>query len=269
MKIDINSLAEYFLDMPIKVEGIYRFTHRPGKAWPKYTENFSGFIFPLSGKLKFGFDETVYNFTPGKVIHAGPRMRLEQVDGEISGWEYILVQYEVLDGENKNYNISNMHFELDIENTPKLHNLLEKLWEVSFHSGYRAEFKTKALFYDLIDEVFSCIRTGEEDNSRILFEQVSEYMHEHYGEAIDIPSLAEMNKVNRNRLYYVFKKYSGMGPGDYLLNYRLNRGREIVFVENLDIQEISESVGFNDPFYFSRAFKKKFGVSPTDYRKKS
>ncbi len=267
MKVDINKLAEYFTKRAIRVEGIYRFTYKPGKNWPPYTEDFPGFVFPISGKLRFSIDGEEYTFTPGKVIHGGAKMDLVELGEDTESWEYILLHYEVLDEDLDDFKLT--HFDLDIENTPRLHKILEELWEYSFQDDSISKFKTKVLFYRLMEEVFSCIKIGDDTKAQDLYKKVAEYIHKHYKEQIDVPRLAEIFEVNRNRLYYVFKKYSGMGPGQYLLNYRLSRAREIIFVENLGIQEISESVGFNDPFYFSRVFKKKYGKAPRDYRKKS
>ncbi|ARC86147.1 helix-turn-helix domain protein [Clostridium argentinense CDC 2741] len=268
MKMDINKLAEYLTNVSINIEGIYRFTHKPGKTWPKYTEPFAGFIFPLSGRLEFIFNGESYIFEPGKVIHGGARMDLLEGKIETEEWEYLLVLYDVKASDNEDTSISSSHFELEIGNSQRLYDLLERLWKVSFQSGGIPAFQTKVLFYNVIEEVFTCVRNQDKDSSKELFKSVSKYIHEHYNDELTILNLAKQNNVNRNRLFYVFKKYAGIGPGEYIVRYRLNRAREILMVENLLIQEISEVVGFNDSFYFSRAFKKQFGFSPTEYRKK-
>ncbi|MNH45343.1 HTH-type transcriptional activator Btr [compost metagenome] len=59
-----------------------------------------------------------------------------------------------------------------------------------------------------------------------------------------------------------------MGPAEYLLNYRINRAQKILFTSDVPVQQIAETVGIADPFYFSRVFKKQVGISPTEYREK-
>ncbi|MBU5592685.1 AraC family transcriptional regulator [Clostridium sp. MSJ-4] len=269
MKIEINKLAKHFADVPFQMEGIYRFTQKPGKSWPSYTEPFPGFVFPLNGKVEFTFDGTPYVFTPGKVIHGGAKMKLAEKKNNNTSWEYLLVHYQICGPDSDKLSPSSSHFELQVGYSLRLYDLLERLWKISFQSGSIPAFQTKVLFYNVLEEVFACARNQDNGNSKTLFDQVSAYIHEHYSESLAISMLSEQNGVSRNRLAYVFSKYSGMGPGDYLLSYRLNRAKEMLLVENMTtIQEISQAVGFNDPFYFSRAFKKQFGLSPREYRNK-
>lgn len=269
MDVEINKLAKYFTELPLQIEGIYRFTQKPGKSWPSYTEPFPGFVFPLKGEVAFTFDGTPYLFTPGKVIHGGAKMRLTEKESMSNkDWEYLLVLYRTGDPRLEALSISDSHFELAVGRSPRLYDLLERLWYISFQSGNIPEFQGKVLFYMILDEVFSCARNQDTGHSKRLFDQVSAYIHEHYNEPLTVSMLAEQREVTRNRISYVFNKYSGMGPGDYLLNYRLNRGKEMLLVKDMTIQEIALQIGFNDPFYFSRAFKKKFGLAPKEYRDK-
>ncbi len=56
-----------------------------------------------------------------------------------------------------------------------------------------------------------------------------------------------------------------MSPKRFLLEYRIERACTLLVTTNCSIQEISNSVGFEDPFYFSRAFKDVKGMSPRQY----
>ncbi|MGW9124896.1 helix-turn-helix transcriptional regulator, partial [Paenibacillus chitinolyticus] len=67
---------------------------------------------------------------------------------------------------------------------------------------------------------------------------------------------------------YVFRTHAGMGPAEYLLKYRLNMAQRMLFTSDVPVQQIAQAVGIADPFYFSRVFKKQFGISPTKYREK-
>ena len=62
--------------------------------------------------------------------------------------------------------------------------------------------------------------------SHTLFERISSYVHKYYYKDITINALAEQNNVNRNRLSYVFRKHAGMGPAEYLLNYRIKMAQK-------------------------------------------
>ena len=65
----------------------------------------------------------------------------------------------------------------------------------------------------------------------------------------------------------IFKEATGMSPNNYLLEMRIQRASKLLTETDTAIYNISEQVGISDWFYFSKAFKKKFGVSPLNYRK--
>ncbi len=79
--------------------------------------------------------------------------------------------------------------------------------------------------------------------------------------------------LNYDYVRKLFKKETGVTPHDYLNGIRMNRAR--LYIENgisnsysrFTVSQIAEACGFAEPLYFSRAFKKQFGVSPMRYAK--
>jgi transcriptional regulator GlxA family with amidase domain len=65
----------------------------------------------------------------------------------------------------------------------------------------------------------------------------------------------------------MFKKYTGISPGQYHLQLRLIRAKELLISTDQSIKEISYDLGFQSIYYFSRIFKNKLGVSPSEIRK--
>ena len=63
----------------------------------------------------------------------------------------------------------------------------------------------------------------------------------------------------------LFQQCTGVPPGQYLLNLRINRAKRLL-EEPLTIAEVAYRAGFSDPYYFSRLFKQKTGVSPKKWR---
>lgn len=269
MKIDVNQLAEHLAHTPFQVEGVYRYTRNSGVPYADYTDSFPGFVFPLTGKIQFQFNGTPYIFSPGKVVHGGAKMKLDQKNYDNTNWEYILVLYRICNTELEETSLSHQHFELSTGQSPRLIELIMRLWHVYNQRGGIPMFQTEMLFRDVLNEALLCVVNRQHScESHTLFERVSTYIHEYYYQSLSISSLAEQNNVNRNRLSYVFRKYAGMGPAEYLLNYRINIAQEMLFTSDASVQQIAQTVGIDDPFYFSRVFKKQLGISPTEYREK-
>ncbi|WP_081445126.1 helix-turn-helix domain-containing protein [Sphingobacterium spiritivorum] len=64
------------------------------------------------------------------------------------------------------------------------------------------------------------------------------------------------------------KALTGLTIGDFIKILRLNRAAALLQETDLPVSQIAYKVGFNDPKYFSKEFKKYFGKNPTDYSKK-
>ena len=64
-----------------------------------------------------------------------------------------------------------------------------------------------------------------------------------------------------------FKEEMGVSINTYLMETRLTYARNLLNSGNLDIKELAYQSGFNSTTYFSTSFKKRYGVSPTDYLK--
>lgn len=81
-----------------------------------------------------------------------------------------------------------------------------------------------------------------------------------------LDELASFTGLSRTYFSYVFKEVMGMRLQDYLVQTRLNKAKDLLSDFNLEIKQIARKVGFRDPNHFCRTFKKKVGVSPTDWR---
>lgn len=269
MKIDVEQLAEHLAHIPFQVQGVYRYAKNTGVPYAEYTDSFPGFVFPLTGKIQFQFNGTPYIFSPGKIVHGGANMKLDQKNFEYANWEYILVQYQICNTELQESSFSHQHFELLTGQSPLLLELIMRLWHVYNQRGGISRFQTEMLFRHVLNEALLCVVNRQNScESHTLFERVSNYIHEHYYQSLTISSLAEQNNVNRNRLSYVFKKHAGIGPAEYLLKYRINMAQKMLYTSDAPVQQIAHAVGIDDPFYFSRVFKKQFGIPPKEYREK-
>lgn len=97
--------------------------------------------------------------------------------------------------------------------------------------------------------------------------KVMEYISRNYSQDISLNDLAGYVHLNRSYLSTSFKKEVGVNINAYLLNYRLERAKELLVSTNNLVQEICNEVGITDSAYFSKQFKKYTGESPLEYRK--
>lgn len=96
---------------------------------------------------------------------------------------------------------------------------------------------------------------------------MEQYMRLHYTEDISLESIASLLGFHTVYLNRIFKKEKQITPIQFLINLRIEKAKELI-AQNpaLDFTTIGESVGYHDPHYFSRAFKKVTGLTPSEYR---
>ncbi len=85
-------------------------------------------------------------------------------------------------------------------------------------------------------------------------------------ERFQVEEIDKVFGISRPLLIKKLKSMTGMTVVEYIRNYRLDRAEILLREENLNISEVAYRVGFNDPKYFSKAFKQKFGHSPSELK---
>lgn len=93
------------------------------------------------------------------------------------------------------------------------------------------------------------------------------YMKQHLSKKISLEEIASHCATSVSHFCLRFKSSTSHTPVEYLNNLRIQQACQLLDLTTLKISEISEQLGFSDPFYFSRVFKKSIGQSPKEYRK--
>lgn len=95
---------------------------------------------------------------------------------------------------------------------------------------------------------------------------VKEYVRKNYKNDIDLNTISENLGFSSSYLTKVFNKIDGITPSKYIRNYRMGIAKQLLLEKDMTIAQVAESVGYNDPFHFSKSFKQTYGVSPTQVR---
>ena len=126
------------------------------------------------------------------------------------------------------------------------------------------ELKKEVVFQSLISTMFS---TPNSINSqKEMIENSVQYIKENYYNTITLQDLADKYDKSPQQFSYLFYKYMGIRPIDYIIQYRLKKSFEMLN-DGYKVREVALSVGYDDPYYFSRLFKKHFNFSPSEVNK--
>jgi AraC-like DNA-binding protein len=129
------------------------------------------------------------------------------------------------------------------------------------------QLKTCALIMSLIAGVLTRERRREQPNYYEKIVAGAKYLMESnvYGE-IDIPSISEQLGMSTSRLNEIFKTYTSMTPYQYYIHIKIHKAESLLEQEDLPVKEVAYKMGFEDQYYFSRLFKNKTGVAPSDWK---
>jgi transcriptional regulator GlxA family with amidase domain len=95
------------------------------------------------------------------------------------------------------------------------------------------------------------------------------YMVEHLDEPLQVATLAAQASVSPSHYFALFKRQTGTAPIDFFIRLRMNHARELLDSTCSSVKEVAATMGYDDPFYFSRVFKSVHRVAPAEYRKRN
>jgi AraC-like DNA-binding protein len=268
MKVDINDLSGYFAKIHFSIIDIRRAVIEPGtKHFGTVTSPFPGIIFPLRGQSRMFFDGVPYEMEPGKIFHGGPNMSLDKEVLGQSKWDFMVLHYQVYGNTQGAFPYALSHYELSPGYNSRINDMLYQMYHIYTTTGNLSGLRAKSLFFTILDEILTCASCGLHDDSRELTEKAAEYMENHYMEPLTIPELARQYGLNSRQFAYLFQKHKKMSPNKFLIEYRMQRARELLLTAACSVADISARVGYSDPYYFSKLFKRQTGLSPRFFRK--
>jgi len=97
-------------------------------------------------------------------------------------------------------------------------------------------------------------------------ERAIRYLEERVDGRVQVPDLAAMVGVSTSHLAALFREATGGGVLAYHLARKMARARQLLDTTHLPVAEVGRAVGMEDPFYFSRQFRRTHGMSPSVYR---
>lgn len=226
-------------------------------------------LYIASGKAHFRFDKTDQTVSAGNIVLFRP--------GEPQKYKYFgpdhpevfWVHFTGSEVEHyfKQYNLWDKHV---IQVTPSsdwksifLHMIQELQLRKERYSDLLVTYLNELLLL-LHRQVVEHNLKNQKINPAI--EQAIRFFNEHYADEIQMNEYASEHHLSVSWFTRCFKHHTGQPPTQYLLSLRIQNAKSLLENSTYNISEIASAVGFHDPLYFSRLFKKQVGISPEHYR---
>lgn len=110
-------------------------------------------------------------------------------------------------------------------------------------------------------------KRNHDEKSKAYFNKAVLYMQQKLEMSLSLQELASNIGLSRQHLNHIFRINAGITPIDYYLRLKMQRACQLLDLTDQSIKEVCATIGIDDPFYFSRLFKKIIGQSPSQYRK--
>ncbi len=144
------------------------------------------------------------------------------------------------------------YLEARIDNLLNIRTQLQTYYKNTFTNGVIAITKPQM---NNADEVF--------------LQKLVQHMEENYSDSdLNIDILANLTGTSRSSFYKKLKNLTGLAPVDFIREFRMQKAAQFIEAGESNISQISYNVGIIDTKYFSRCFRQKFGLNPSDYRRK-
>lgn len=116
----------------------------------------------------------------------------------------------------------------------------------------------------IVDHIEVCFSQHNQDD---LINQIKKYLADNYASDWDLSELSALFYINSSYLSHTFKKKTGKTLSTYIEDLRIQNACALLSTTDISISEVAVAVGYSDPNYFAKRFRKKTGVSPIAYRK--
>lgn len=121
------------------------------------------------------------------------------------------------------------------------------------------------LFFTTILQTASTGNVKQTKNNPYIREAIT-YMQDHINDQLTTKDMAQPLNLSPSYLSHYFKEKTGYAPIDYFIQLKVQKACHLLDTTNLYIKEIAQELGYSDPYYFSRLFKKVMTMSPKVYR---
>jgi len=128
--------------------------------------------------------------------------------------------------------------------------------------------KTTAYIAWLYEEAVNAVEESNRKKSNLDLEKVKAYIDKYFSEPISLNSVSRRFFISKEHLCRAFKNYTGENLSDYITRKRMEKAKELISEQGLEIKHAAQMAGYTELAYFYRIFKKYFGYTPGELRKK-
>lgn len=135
----------------------------------------------------------------------------------------------------------------------RIHRLMCQVWQVLYeHSHLLPEHPL----------------SSSELTDRVRIKQMIGYIQAHFPEKLTLEGIAAQANISRNSCLNCFRRVLGLSPMEYVIDQRLESAQHWLISSDMTVAEIANACGFGDASYFGKVFRRRLGLTPSQYRER-
>ncbi len=230
----------------------------------------------LGGEGSIKTEDTTYEVGPGDLFIFSPHSNVAYEPKRENPWRYIWIEFNgssvktILDATS--FNNSNFIFK---DNEKEY--LKKTFVEMIHEDNLSTESSEAILIVSYIFKVFSFLTKNYPKNENVnitkkeeTIKKIERYLYIHYNDTnFSIGNVAEEFSFSQSYITRLFKSQTGITPIQYVDELRMKKAIELLNHHSLTIDQIAENIGYKNQFYFTKRFKRYYGMPPSKYKQKN
>ena len=254
----------------LKVESLYTFF---------YQEKEQGFIFPGEAhpmpELTYVDQGSLHSVVDGQdllleqgdvMVYTPDQWHMQYADMGVAP-RFVTISFGLSGGDLEK--IKSRKFKASQQVVTLLQQMLREQEDPDDHSGDMMISMLNQLLVILLRQVDAPVAKVKTSNAvhseNEIIRRTQQYISTHIREKLTVPSVAENVEVSPSYLTALFHKNLQISPGEYIRRIKLQESKQMIRENSMTFTEIAAALQYSTVHHFSRQFKEKFGITPTEY----
>lgn len=242
----------------------------PGYTWGPGIRDHFLIHYISSGSGTYETGGQVYHLNAGDAFLAYPNTEIRYQASDETPWTYEWVGFS---GTDAGQILTHTDFSMEkpvlknISYGASLHDRLNRI-NSAFGNTFLNAVEMTGELYLLLSVLVKNAKTAPEEKTTAAghVRQAVAYINSRFSYPVTVEDIASYVGVSRSTLFRDFRKEEHLSPKEYLDRFRVQRAMALLERTDLPVSSVAASVGFEDPLYFSKVFKKIAGSTPSNYR---
>jgi len=267
-----QKVSDFRLSPALQVSHIYTFFYQEkerGFFFPGEAHSMLELTYVDQGSLHSVADGQDMVLQQGELVVYGPNQwHMQYADIDIAP-RYVTISFDLC-GEVP-ASLINRKFSIPQKSAALLQQLLQEQERMDAHSADMIISLLSLLLLSLLrseDDPSSSLKASNSVHSENeIIRRAQQYISSHIREKLSVPTVARMVDVSPSYLTALFHKNLQISPGEYIRRIKLQESKQMIRENSMNFTEIAAALQYSTVHHFSRQFKDKFGITPSEYAK--